>query len=86
MKNTEIRLANESDVAIILGFIKELAEYEKMSDQVVADETLLREWIFERKKAEVLFAVEDGKEVGFALFFHNFSTFLGRAGIYLEDL
>ena len=49
-------------------------------------EDLLREWIFEKKKAEVLFACVDGKEVGFALFFHNFSTFLGRAGIYLEDL
>ena len=86
MKNTKIRFANENDVPIILDFIKELAEYEKMSDQVVSDENLLREWIFEKKKAEVIFAVEDGKEVGFALFFHNFSTFLGRAGIYLEDL
>ena len=57
-----------------------------MSDQVVATESLLREWIFEKQKAEVIFACEDGKEVGFALFFHNFSTFLGRAGIYLEDL
>ena len=86
MSNKEIRFASEGDTARILGFIKELAEYEKMSDLVVADEALLREWIFERKKAEVLFAVEDGREVGFALFFHNFSTFLGRAGIYLEDL
>ena len=86
MKNTEIRFANENDVALILDFIKDLAEYEKMSDQVVAGEALLREWIFEKKKAEVIFAMEDGKEVGFALFFHNFSTFLGRAGIYLEDL
>ena len=86
MNNTEIRFANEQDVALILDFIKDLAEYEKMSDMVVADEDLLREWIFEKKKAEVLFALEDGKEVGFALFFHNFSTFLGRAGIYLEDL
>lgn len=86
MKNTEIRFANEKDTALILDFIKDLAEYEKMSDQVVADEVLLREWIFEKKKAEVIFASEDGKEVGFALFFHNFSTFLGRAGIYLEDL
>ena len=57
-----------------------------MSDQVVATEDLLREWIFEKKKAEVLFACEGEKEVGVALFFHNFSTFLGRAGIYLEDL
>ena len=86
MKNTEIRVATKDDVALILRFIQELADYENMSDQVVADEALLREWIFEKKKAEVLFAVEDGKEVGFALFFHNFSTFLGRAGIYLEDL
>ena len=86
MKNKEIRFANEQDISLIFDFIKELAEYEKMSDLVVADEKLLREWIFEKKKAEVLFALEDGKEVGFALFFHNFSTFLGRAGIYLEDL
>ena len=71
---------------MILRFIKELAAYEKMSDQVVASEALLRQWIFEKKKAEVIFSLEDGKEVGFALFFHNFSTFLGRAGIYLEDL
>lgn len=84
--NTEIRFATEQDAALILNFIKALAEYEKMSDQVVANEDLLREWIFEKKKAEVLFAMENGKEVGFALFFHNFSTFLGRAGIYLEDL
>ena len=57
-----------------------------MTDEVVATEELLREWIFEKGKAEVLFDVADGTEVGFALFFHNFSTFLGRAGIYLEDL
>ena len=80
------RFADENDCGIILEFIKVLAAYEKMSDEVVATEDLLREWIFEKKKAEVLFACEDGKEVGFALFFHNFSTFLGRAGIYLEDL
>ena len=86
MKNTEIRFAREEDASLILGFIRELAAYEKMSDLVVADEALLREWIFEKQKAEVLFAMENGKEVGFALFFHNFSTFLGRAGIYLEDL
>ncbi len=87
MKNeTEIRFANENDVEIILDFIVKLAEYEKLLGEVVATPELLREWIFEKKKAEVIFAVEDGKEVGFALFFHNFSTFLGRAGIYLEDL
>ena len=86
MRNTEIRFASEKDTALILGFVRELAAYEKMSDLVVADEDLLREWIFEKKRAEVIFAMEGGKEVGFALFFHNFSTFLGRAGIYLEDL
>ena len=86
MSNLNFRYANETDVALILYFIKELAEYEKMSDDVVATEELLQEWIFEKKKAEVIFAVENGKEVGFALFFHNFSTFLGRSGIYLEDL
>ena len=83
---TQFRFAEKKDTALILSFIKGLAEYEKMPDQVVADEALLAEWIFEKQKAEVLFAMEDGKEVGFALFFHNFSTFLGRAGIYLEDL
>ena len=81
-----IRPAEEKDCGIILDFIRGLAEYERMSDQVVATEELLREWIFEKKKAEVLFACEGEKPVGFALFFHNFSTFLGRAGIYLEDL
>ncbi|MCQ2401156.1 MAG: GNAT family N-acetyltransferase [Lachnospiraceae bacterium] len=80
------RFADENDLSLILHFIKELATYEKMLDEVVADENLLREWIFEKKKAEVIFALEGEKEVGFALFFHNFSTFLGRAGIYLEDL
>ena len=83
---TEFRNATENDCALILEFIKALAEYEKMSDDVVATEDLLREWIFEKQKAEVIFALEDGREVGFALFFHNFSTFVGRAGIYLEDL
>lgn len=86
MNKFHFRYATEQDVSLILSFIKDLAEYEKMSEQVVADENLLREWIFEKKKAEVIFALEDGREVGFALFFHNFSTFLGRAGIYLEDL
>ena len=86
MSNTEIRFATKDDVKLILDFIKSLAEYEKMSDQVVATKELLNEWIFEKNKAEVIFALENGKEVGFALFFHNFSTFLGKAGIYLEDL
>lgn len=80
------RNAERKDAELILHFIKELAEYEKMANEVVATPELLREWIFDKQKAEVIFALEDGKEVGFALFFHNFSTFLGRAGIYLEDL
>ena len=83
---TGIRTASVEDCGRILQMIRALARYEKMEDQVVATEDLLREWIFEKKKAEVLFATEDGREVGFALFFHHFSTFLGRAGIYLEDL
>ena len=86
MSNTQFRFATEQDTALIIEFIRGLAEYEKMTDDMIATEELLREWIFERKRAEVIFALEDGKEVGFALFFHNFSTFLGRAGIYLEDL
>ena len=80
------RFAERRDTALILQFIRELADYEKMLDQVEATEELLEEWIFEKRKAEVIFVLEDGTEAGFALFFHNFSTFLGRAGIYLEDL
>ena len=86
MSRLKFRWAEEKDAALILHFIRALAAYEKLSDQVVATEELLREWIFEKGKAEVLFPVENGVEVGFALFFHNFSTFLGRAGLYLEDL
>ena len=80
------RFATEEDVPVILDLIKLLAEYEKAADQVEATEELLRSSLFEQKHAEVLLAVTDGKTVGFALFFHNFSTWLGRAGIFLEDL
>ncbi len=80
------RFAKRQDVPLILKFIRELAEYEKMFDEVVADEAMLEEWLFDKEKAEVIFACLDDKEIGFALFFHNFSTFLGRAGLYLEDL
>lgn len=80
------RNAERKDTALHLRFIKELAEYEKMLDEVVADESTLEEWIFDKQKAEVIFALEGDKEIGYALFFHNFSTFLGRAGIYLEDI
>ena len=82
----QIRAAAAADIPVILQFIRELAAYEKLSHEVVATEALLQEWIFEKQKAEVLLAEQNGKPVGFALFFHNFSTFLGRAGIYLEDL
>lgn len=86
MNEVTFREAVPEDTGLILSFIRALAEYEHMGDLVTADEVLLREWIFEKQKAEVIFAVADGNEVGFALFFHNFSTFLGKAGIYLEDL
>lgn len=84
--NFTFRYAERKDTVLILQFIRELADYQNMSNEVLADEATLETWIFDKQKAEVIFAVEDGKEVGFALFFHNFSTFLGRAGIYLEDL
>ena len=80
------RSAERADVPLILAFIRELADYEGMLAEVVADEATLEEQLFDRRAAEVIFALEDGREVGFALFFHNFSTFLGRAGLYLEDL
>lgn len=80
------RFAEEEDTPLILQFIRELADYEGMLGEVVSDEATLKEWIFRKQKAEVLFVLADGREVGFALFFHNFSTFLGRAGLYLEDL
>ncbi len=86
MSTCTIRPAAPGDEELILSFIRALADYEHMSGQVVATPALLREWIFEKKKAEVVFAEAEGRPVGFALFFHNFSTFLGRAGLYLEDL
>lgn len=82
----KFRFAQRRDVPVILKFIRELADYEGMLDQVVATEELLTKWLFEKEKAEVLLGCRDEEIVGFALFFHNFSTFLGRAGIYLEDL
>ncbi|HNW87140.1 MAG TPA: GNAT family N-acetyltransferase [Candidatus Limiplasma sp.] len=80
------RFATQEDTPLILHFIRELAEYEHMLDQVIATESVLSDWLFTQRKAETVFAVLDGVEVGFALFFHNFSTFLGRSGLYLEDL
>ena len=86
MSKVQFRQAGPEDAGLILRFIRALAEYEKMADQVVATEELLRDWLFEKRAAKVIFAMEGEKEVGFALYFHNFSTFLGRAGLYLEDL
>jgi GNAT superfamily N-acetyltransferase len=82
----KIRLATQNDTALILQFIKELAEYEHMLNEVVATEDILNEFLFEQKKAEVIIGEYKQQPVCFALFFHNFSTFLGRPGIYLEDL
>ncbi len=86
MGDFSIRFAAREDIPAVLGFIRALAAYENMENQVIANEALLETWIFEKKRAEVLLAFEGEKPVGFALFFHNFSTWLGRAGIYLEDL
>lgn len=82
----QFRYAERNDTPLILDFIKQLADYEHMLGEVVATPELLEEWLFDKQKAEVIFVLEDGTEAGFALFFHNFSTFLGRGGIYLEDL
>jgi len=83
----KIRSATPEDVPQILQFIKELAEYEKLAHEVTATEDILRRNLFsERRAAEVLLASEGDVPVGFAVFFHNFSTFLGKPGIYLEDL
>jgi len=87
MGEVHVRAASEKEVPLILAFIKELAEYERLSHEVVATEESLREHLFgERPVAEVIVAEEGTDPAGFALFFHSFSTFLGRPGIYLEDL
>lgn len=86
MDNITFRKATEKDCALILSFIQELAKYQNLENDMVASESMLREWIFEKEKAEVIFCLYDGKEVGFALFYHNFSTLLGRCGVHLEDL
>ena len=86
MPKFNIRPAQPDEAGLILEFIKKLAEYERCSDEVVADEATIYNSIFVEKAAEVVFAEEDGAVIGFALFFHNFSTFVGRKGLYLEDL
>ncbi len=86
MPNFNLRLAQPEDTALILDFITRLAAYEKCSDEVVADIPTLHHSLFVEKSAEVVIAEEDNIPIGFALFFHNFSTFVGRKGLYLEDL
>jgi GNAT superfamily N-acetyltransferase len=81
-----IRLALEKDLDLIIYFINKIAEYEKMSDDVVLDKETLRDYLFNKKIAKCKFIMEDNKEVGFALYFYNFSTFKGKAGLYLEDI
>ena len=86
MHRFTIRPAQPEETGLVLEFIKKLAVYEKCSDEVIADEATLYQSLFVEKSAEVVFAEEDGVVIGFALFFHNFSTFVGRKGLYLEDL
>ena len=86
MKTFSIRAARPDEAGLVLDFIKKIAEYEKCSADVVADEATIHHSLFVEHSAEVVFAEEDDTPVGFALYFHNFSTFVGRKGMYLEDL
>lgn len=85
-QNFTIRKAERKDVALLLEFIKGIARYEKLENEVIADHATLESEMFDHQRAEAVFAVVDGREVGFALYFFNFSTFLGHSGLYLEDL
>ncbi|MDR2101007.1 MAG: GNAT family N-acetyltransferase [Treponema sp.] len=85
-ENIRLRPAKAEDIPLVLEFIRALAEYEHLSSQVKAEEDALGRFIFEEKRAEVIIAEYQGAPAGFALFFRNFSTFLGRPGIYIEDL
>jgi GNAT superfamily N-acetyltransferase len=86
MNKVSIRNANEKDTPLILDFIKQLSVYEKLPNEVSATVEILEKSIFIEKSAKVIFILEDDKEVGFALYFYNFSTFTGKKGLYLEDL
>lgn len=86
MKDFKFRKATEADAALVLEFIKGIATYENMLDEVVNTEEMIKEIVFGKGNAEVIFVLEGEKEVGFALFFHNYSTFVGKSGIHLEDL
>ncbi|AMK15427.1 GNAT family N-acetyltransferase [Methanobrevibacter olleyae] len=86
MPELTFRQAREEDVPLILEFIKKLADYEHRLDEVIASEEALKYWIFDKKQAEVIFALEDGKEIGFAFFFLSFSTYIANVNMHLEDL
>ena len=86
IESLKIRETSEEDCIIILSIIKDIAEYEKMSDEVIATEESLRESIFKNKRAEVVILELDEKAIGYALYFYNFSTFIGKSGLYLEDI
>lgn len=86
MQNIQFRNASPEDIDTILMLIRELAAFERLSDQVTVDAAVLEEWLFRKNAAEVILAETDGKAVAYALFFTSFSTFLGKAGLYLEDL
>ena len=85
-KNLRIRFAEEKDAEVLLDFIKKLAVYEKRPESVIATAEDIRKNIFEKKIAEALIAEQDGMPAGFAIFYYNFSTFIGKPGIYIEDL
>jgi len=80
------RQAQRSDVALVLDFVRQLAAYEHLLDKVIATEQDLEQWLFDKQLVQALFVLVDGQEVGFALYFYNYSSFLGKAGLYIEDL
>lgn len=86
MAELTFREASREDTCLILEFIKKLADYEHRLDEVIATEEDLEKWIFDKEHANVIFALEDGKEIGFALYFLSFSTYIGNANLHLEDL
>ena len=86
MAELTFRNATREDTPLILEFIRKLADYEKRLDEVIATEEELEKWIFDKKQAEVIFALEDGKTIGFALFFLSFSTYISNVNLHLEDL
>lgn len=85
-KHLSFRYATRKDVDLIYSFILKLAEYEGMPEAVKASKSMIEEWMFDRKKAEVLFAVLDDKEIGFSLFYESFAAYVGRGGIFIDDL